>query len=490
MLKGGNNTVFNFKAVTKIYIKILFVGAILFTAIGFAFFGILGAVEMLLICGGAMAGVALLYHLKISEEKKAIIVSFVPIIGCNLFGIMTNELGTQLTVIAGLCVLSGFFFNKKVIISNFIYLNAMYLFVALFKPESIFTKVQQSTFIINVFALDASLIGMYFIITWGLRYSKVAEDRTNETNVMFTKVSSTATNMADNIKETYGDMEHISERSSDILESVAHISNDFQSAAHSLSEISEMVNGSNTEVAATADMANEVGKIIRDSNKTIVLNQENLKTTRLQMDRIDDAMIQSLNVVKHLENTMDVIVENIKSINNIAHRTNLLSLNAAIEAARSGEAGKGFAVVAGEIGKLATQSQLSTNLIGSNIVSLKEEIDKAVEKVTNGSEAVRIGTKCMDNIEESFEYLNHDFENITLSIEKEHRSIHRLYEIFEKLVENVEDITHISSNQADAMGDINQNIHKQVLGIQDMEESMKKLNQLKDKLVQNNEKPE
>jgi methyl-accepting chemotaxis protein len=77
------------------------------------------------------------------------------------------------------------------------------------------------------------------------------------------------------------------------------------------------------------------------------------------------------------------IGEVVKLITDIAEQTNLLALNATIEAARAGEAGKGFAVVASEVKALATQTAKATEEISTQIASIQEETDRAVREIAD-----------------------------------------------------------------------------------------------------------
>ena len=115
------------------------------------------------------------------------------------------------------------------------------------------------------------------------------------------------------------------------------------------------------------------------------------------MTRVRDSIQQSAGVIKEMGRRSDEIGSIVDTINIIAERTNMLSLNASIEAARAGDAGRGFAVVAEEIRNLAERSAKATADIAGIIRALQESVKEAVEASNEGVRVADEGNRLAED---------------------------------------------------------------------------------------------
>ncbi|HCS38608.1 MAG TPA: hypothetical protein DIW44_03365 [Anaerolineaceae bacterium] len=172
------------------------------------------------------------------------------------------------------------------------------------------------------------------------------------------------------------------------IDGVAHGAQEQASATNQAAEITNQISNVINQVAGNAEA------VVRESEQAAAAASEGSKTvtdTLNGMVRIKDKVGQSAAKVQEMGKRSSEIGAITSMIEDIASQTNLLALNAAIEAARAGEAGKGFAVVADEVRKLAERSSTSAREINELVKGIQDTVNEAVLAMEEGASEVEIG---------------------------------------------------------------------------------------------------
>ena len=193
---------------------------------------------------------------------------------------------------------------------------------------------------------------------------------------------------------------------SETKESAQEEFNEIDQLASAMSEMS-------STVQTVAEHAQNASALTENASHQASAGQQFVKSTVGKMSDLSKDIAQSAGAVSQVEERVEAISSVVGTIRGISEQTNLLALNAAIEAARAGEAGRGFAVVADEVRNLAQRTQHATVDIQDMIAQLQESANSAVElmekSVVEAADGVELVTNAgseLDGIVEQVQQIN------------------------------------------------------------------------------------
>ena len=256
----------------------------------------------------------------------------------------------------------------------------------------------------------------------------------------------------DSIKET---LQLVSQAS----DAVASASSEISSSTEEMAAGTQEQSNQSAEVSSAVE---EMTKTIIENSKNAVQTAETAKRARAAAEQggkvveatvegmhlIASVVKQSADTIKALGKSSDQIGEIIGVIDDIADQTNLLALNAAIEAARAGEQGRGFAVVADEVRKLAERTTKATKEIASMIKTIQNDTMGAVASMSEGTKQVDEGIKLAERAGISLKEIMYVSQTVTDMITQIAAASEQQSTASEQISKNVEAITSVTGQTA------------------------------------------
>jgi len=400
----------------------------------------------------------------------------------------------------------------------------------------------------NINILDPNLLvsfvflfgGIFVFLVVALNYSTFDGLLVRKQKELFQKINETAKVLASSTKALAAGSDSINTTTGQISESITQIAHEASSQSKSTSDahalidqiansidqvaqgateqarsVSETTSGMNslaTSINRVAENAKTVFSVASESSTIATRGHEAVDETISGMGKIRETVTDSASKIQELGEKSKQIGEIIEVIDDIAEQTNLLALNAAIEAARAGEHGKGFAVVADEVRKLAERSAKATGEIADLIKGIQAETMQAVEAMEKGTAEVESGSELAQHagtaIAEMMESIgsvvgkiaevSQAAEEISQSSTKVAEAMDQIAAITEEntaiteevaasadqVVKVVEEISQSSSNSASSAMQISASSQQQSASVQEISASVIELSDMAEKLYE------
>jgi methyl-accepting chemotaxis protein len=252
-------------------------------------------------------------------------------------------------------------------------------------------------------------------------------------------------------------------------EQIATGAEEVAAQAGTVATASEEMAATSSEIAQSCHHAADGSKI---ANDTALAGAAVVELTVAAMGRIAARVKSSAQTVEGLGSRSDQIGAIVGTIEDIADQTNLLALNAAIEAARAGEQGRGFAVVADEVRALAERTTRATREIGEMIKSIQTETRQAVSAMEEGVKEVEIGTRETAKSGEALREILSQIGEVTLQVnqiataaEEQTATTGEITQNLQQITEVVHDTSrgaHLSASAANNLAHLAQDLHSLV----------------------------
>jgi len=225
----------------------------------------------------------------------------------------------------------------------------------------------------------------------------------------YAQIKNSINELTENLSKIVSEVKEVAESAAsaavEISTSIDELSTGYQEQSMQTTEIAGAMEEMNSTIAETTSNAERAATNAKDAGEIARKGGNVVSDTIEGMNRIASVVGEAASTVEVLGSNSEQIGEIIQVINDIADQTNLLALNAAIEAARAGEQGRGFAVVADEVRKLAERTTKATKEIEGMINAIQNDTGEAVRSIELGNKEVEKGRELALSAGESLEQI-------------------------------------------------------------------------------------
>ncbi|WMT20737.1 methyl-accepting chemotaxis protein [Parageobacillus toebii] len=292
------------------------------------------------------------------------------------------------------------------------------------------------------------------------------------------QVAMNAEQVAASSEQLTASAEQTSKATEQIALTIQNVAAGVEKQVQSVEETSETIDQMSEGIQQISERAQNVSKIAMQTSERASEGGKTIQTAVAQMNTVNDTVERLAGIVKGLGNRSEQIGKIIEVISGIADQTNLLALNAAIEAARAGEHGRGFAVVADEVRKLAEQSAQSAQQIASLIATIQEETNEAVRSMETVLKEVETGTGAIRTSGEAFQQIQTAVHEVAAHIQDVSASVQQMSAAAEQVVQSMQLVTQIAESAASGTQEVSAATEEQLASMEEISASAASLSKM------------
>ena len=267
-----------------------------------------------------------------------------------------------------------------------------------------------------------------------------------------------------------------------VADSIVKIAGDTENQSGSLNDIQSVASEMSRDMSELYAGAESMRQAAEQSRQGAQEGHRAVSDAMDAMGKMTEQMTASSQVVETLGGRSQEIGKIVETISGLAEQTNLLALNAAIEAARAGEAGRGFAVVADEVRKLAEQSGEAAQNISSIIGGIQNDTKQAMQAMAKGGEEVRAGAEIVQKTGEVFSLMERNIDTLYEQIQLLRSHVDAAEKGSARMLEKVKVANEFSRATADEVQTVSAATEEQTAVMHDISDASETLSKLAQEL--------
>ncbi len=295
---------------------------------------------------------------------------------------------------------------------------------------------------------------------------------------LLSKTSQTSDQVAASSEELTANSEQTTVATNQIVTTIQEVAKGAEVTVNGTKESARAMEEMTIGIQKIAESSSIVSESSLDATQEAEEGNKSLQRVIEQMNSISVAVKDATKIIGRLGERSNEIGNILGVITDISEQTNLLALNAAIEAARAGEHGKGFAVVADEVRKLAEESRSSAAKISSVIHEIQEDTSVAVKTMDNGTKEVEAGIVVVEETGHAFEKILTAIQNVSTQIQEVSAISEEMSASSQQVSASVDDMSHVATETSDRFHTVATGAEQQLSSMEEIQSSANNLSKL------------
>lgn len=294
-------------------------------------------------------------------------------------------------------------------------------------------------------------------------------DSSNEMSINMTETAAAVNQINSNIENVKMQMVNQAANTSQTATAVEELTRNIDRLNNSIGEQSDSISQSSAAIEEMASSIQSINKTVNNAEKEIEEMNNSANKGRKTLEEV-------LRIIREIVVESEQLTEANTLISNLSSQTNLLSMNAAIEAAHAGDAGKGFSVVADEIRKLAELSSEQSKAVKNNVTKIKGSIDSVMNAATETTREFNGINNAITNVNSVFQVIDESLSELNLGNTQILEDLERMKEISAEVNNGSEEMQRGNWQIIDAVSQLKDISHHTMNAIEEISLGINEIN--------------
>ena len=413
---------------------------------------------------------------KIATDTRNLVVSVALLVVISIVSIFSGDsFGDDFILYLAAMGLSGLFLRPQYPQVQLGVANLLLIIQCFCAPHKIGPMGQ---FIMCVVLFNLAGVLFSFVVARGRSFILESRARTKEMEKVIEQLAIINAELNKNFETTQNRISDINNANSQVERRTNELIDDSSNITLSVSDTMSTCDEALEHINVCRNQIHALLENIQHFESVLKENESNISTMSNQILSIKNSSSATNEVFDGIQQQMEEIVKVVAQLKSIASSTNMLSLNASIEAARAGAAGAGFAVVAEKVQQLAVDSNTCSNHVEQIVINMETQVDKTRNQMTESTKNVDSSLASIDALQSGFNELLTSFTALYENIEEHDSSVQNLSSSFDMIQTSVSTMADYSEKNQSSINDIADSIKIYGSNVEQMESDTENIRQL------------